>query len=73
VKLIAKHLEYEFSDASGYSFEVSASEIPGRGWSASVRMNCDGLLDAATAVQFLEKPVRAFLKQLAGPTDEGEA
>lgn len=64
IKLRATSKEFEFEDAGGYRFTVTAYLEPGQGWSASVSMRADGLRECDDAVKHLAHAARAFLRML---------
>lgn len=64
MKLTATRKTYQFKNESGYSFEVTAEEVPGEGWRAYVTMRTSGLHTADAAVSHLLHTAKAFVRQV---------
>ena len=62
--LKATQVEYEIADKSGYRFKVTATQVPGAGWTATVTMSSSGGRTAEDAIDHLRWAAQSFLDQL---------
>lgn len=67
MKLRRSEVKYEFTDPSGYDFDVVCKEVVDErlgnmGWSATVQMKTNGFKTPEDALKHLETSAKQFLK-----------
>lgn len=65
MSLKSTRMEYDFADASGYTFRVVATKVAGEGWNATVTMGSYGYKTPEDAIGVVRAAAAHFVRMSA--------